>query len=149
MATPGRRRGQSAAGDGQGQGDVISGITHDPALDGQPKGPTVSDAASDGTSHAGEDHGRTAAQQQRPGEQQRRLGHRLGQQRHGKSGADDPAAHDANDDHGADDPASHDANDDHGQVGGSTTVDHRLDALRPSTTTAGRLRQRGKGKSGH
>jgi len=44
---------------------------------------------------------------------------------HGGHGADDPAGHDANDDHGGatggtDDPAGHDANDDHGGATGGT-----------------------------
>lgn len=36
------------------KGSVISGIAHDPALDGQPKGPVVCDAASEGRCQAGE-----------------------------------------------------------------------------------------------
>ena len=47
------------AGD-NGQGSEISDLTHDPALDGQPKGPTVSDFASNGKSQAGEEHGKPA-----------------------------------------------------------------------------------------
>jgi hypothetical protein len=39
------------------KGQVISGITHDPALDGQPKGPTVCEAASEDRCRAGEDNG--------------------------------------------------------------------------------------------
>ena len=46
-------------GDDNGKGAEISGITHDPALDGLPKGPTVSGVASDGQSQAGE-HGKPA-----------------------------------------------------------------------------------------
>jgi hypothetical protein len=42
-----------------GKGEVISGITHDPALDGQPKGPAVCDVASGGQCQAGDDHGTT------------------------------------------------------------------------------------------
>lgn len=40
------------------KGQVISGVTHDPALDGQPKGPVVCAEASDGRCRAGEDHGK-------------------------------------------------------------------------------------------
>jgi hypothetical protein len=47
------------AGDNPGQGAEISDLTHDPALDGLPKGPIVSDVASDGKSQAGE-HGQPA-----------------------------------------------------------------------------------------
>jgi hypothetical protein len=47
------------AGD-NGKGAEISDLTHDPALDGQPKGPTVSDFASNGKSQAGEEHGKAA-----------------------------------------------------------------------------------------
>jgi hypothetical protein len=46
-------------GDSSGKGTEISGITHDPALDGLPKGPAVSGVASDGRSQAGE-HGKPA-----------------------------------------------------------------------------------------
>ncbi len=47
-------------GDSNGQGSVISDLTHDPSLDGLPKGPAVSDVASDGKSQAGDEHGRPA-----------------------------------------------------------------------------------------
>jgi hypothetical protein len=47
------------AGD-NGKGAEISELTHDPDLDGQPKGPVVSDVASDGKSQAGEEHGQPA-----------------------------------------------------------------------------------------
>jgi hypothetical protein len=47
------------SGDNNGHGSVISDLTHDPALDGLPKGPVVSDVASDGKSQAGE-HGKPA-----------------------------------------------------------------------------------------
>jgi hypothetical protein len=56
----GEDHGQPADGDGtgnsgdHGQGETISGITHDPALDGQPKGPTVCKEASDDRCQAGE-----------------------------------------------------------------------------------------------
>lgn len=44
-----------------GKGAVISELTHDPALDGLPKGPAVSDVASDGQSRAGQEPGKPAA----------------------------------------------------------------------------------------
>jgi hypothetical protein len=40
-----------------GKGATISSIAHDPSLTGREKGAAVSDAASEGKSHAGEDHG--------------------------------------------------------------------------------------------
>ena len=40
-----------------GKGATISSIAHDPNLTGREKGAAVSDAASEGKSHAGEDHG--------------------------------------------------------------------------------------------
>ena len=51
--------GQSGGSSGDhGQGSQISTIAHDPALAGQPKGPTVCAAASDGKCQAGDDsHG--------------------------------------------------------------------------------------------
>lgn len=42
------------------KGSVISGLTHDPALDGQPKGPVVCDVASQGRCQAGDEHGKPA-----------------------------------------------------------------------------------------
>lgn len=47
------------AGD-NGKGAEISDLTHDPALDGEPKGPVVSDFASNGKSQAREEHGQPA-----------------------------------------------------------------------------------------
>jgi hypothetical protein len=49
--------GNENSGD-NGKGAEIKEITHDPALDGEPKGPTVSDFASNGKSRAGEEHGK-------------------------------------------------------------------------------------------
>ena len=101
-------------GDDHGQGDVISGITHDPALEGQPKGPTVSDEASDGRSHAGEVHGDNRG----PG-------------RSGSGGSDDPVGHDA-DEHGTDDHAT----DDHGTgVPGTHEDDHHGTEVKTGTST--------------
>jgi hypothetical protein len=65
-----RAKGQSGEDHGQptedggenpgdnGKGSEVTEITHDPALDGLPKGPAVSDFASDGKSQAGEEHGK-------------------------------------------------------------------------------------------
>jgi hypothetical protein len=47
------------AGD-NGKGAEISDLTHDPDLDGEPKGPVVSDFASNDKSQAGEEHGKPA-----------------------------------------------------------------------------------------
>lgn len=44
----------SDQGENQGQGEEISGIAHDPALEGVDKGSCVADAASDGKSNAAE-----------------------------------------------------------------------------------------------
>jgi hypothetical protein len=59
----GADHGQPAGDDGagnsgdHGKGETISGITHDPALDGQPKGPTVCKEASDDRCQAGQNPG--------------------------------------------------------------------------------------------
>lgn len=49
----------AGSGGNNGKGAEISGLTHDPALDGRPRGPVVSGVASDGKSQAGE-YGRPA-----------------------------------------------------------------------------------------
>lgn len=53
---PGDSGGEDAGDNGKGA--EISDLTHDPALDGQPKGPAVSDVASNGKSRAGEEQGK-------------------------------------------------------------------------------------------
>ncbi|HEV7862253.1 MAG TPA: hypothetical protein VGR20_06110 [Acidimicrobiia bacterium] len=111
-------------------GDVISGIAHDPALAGQPKGPTVCAAASDGKCQAGDDHGNSGD----------------GSSNTGGHGSDDPATHDVGDDHG-------------GSHGSSTTSTTVTTGSTTSTTTddhggshgsgSGASDDSGKGKSGH
>src|SRR5581483_11287493 len=90
----------TGAGDGAGKGQIISGITHDPALDGQPKGPTVCTEASDGQCKAGDDHGGNGGQgsdNSGPGSNSGNGNTTPGTPR---GGIDDPAGHDAGDDHG-------------------------------------------------
>jgi hypothetical protein len=115
--------GQSGGSSGDhGQGSQISTIAHDPALAGQPKGPTVCAAASDGKCHAGEDN-------------------------HDKSGVDESTttttagAGDTNDDDNAevsDDPAGNDSGDDHGN-----------DHVTPPTTPTTGSPATGEDHSGH
>ena len=78
-----------------GKGEVISGITHDPALDGQPKGPTVCKEASDGQCNAGQNNGQGGGSEGDEGtppnnsgpaqqrEDRRRGGHPTGDPDHG------------------------------------------------------------------
>jgi hypothetical protein len=49
----GKLHGGKATPEDAGQGHTISEMTHDPALEGEPKGPVVSPVASDGHSQAG------------------------------------------------------------------------------------------------
>jgi hypothetical protein len=49
---------ETAPDEQDGQGATISSIARDPSLSGREKGAAVSDAASDGKSHAGEEHGK-------------------------------------------------------------------------------------------
>jgi hypothetical protein len=60
------------------KGAEISTIAHDPALQGLEKGAAVSDAASGGASHAGEDHGPPASGATPPGLPPQATGHHHG-----------------------------------------------------------------------
>ncbi|MEW6473955.1 MAG: hypothetical protein AB1679_17020 [Actinomycetota bacterium] len=94
-STTGKAKGRGdddPAGDDANKGQVISGITHDPALDGQPKGPTVCAVASDGRCRAGEDHTSNSG----PGSANRGQG----SSNSGRHGGDDPAGDDNGDDSG-------------------------------------------------
>lgn len=141
----------TGAVDDAGKGEVISGITHDPALDGQPKGPTVCAEASDDRCRAGQDHSQNSGS----GEPENGNGSTNsgeGSQNSGQGGAnsgrDVPAPPAV--------PANRGAGEDHPGVGPTTTVTTEA----PTPTTAeggigasanssnGRGKGQGQGRSG-
>jgi hypothetical protein len=99
--------GTTSGGDdqGEGQGHEISDLAHQTKDDGGQVGPTVCAAASDGKCQAGDDHGQGKGGNSGSSDDSTTsttAGSNAGNGNDQSQGSDDPADHDAQDDHGGD-----------------------------------------------